>query len=114
MNHGNRQIRGLVRIAARANWRCVAALIGALAMVAGSCMAQAPGQQAATISPSSDVLILLRKHVQEYFEHFSDLTCKESVTQLVLNGSGRTIYRENSDHDYQFQTSQQNGNWKFD
>ena len=57
------------------------------------------------ISSSLEALARARKHVQEYFERFSDLTCKESVTQLVLNGSGRTIYRENSSYDYQFQTS---------
>lgn len=68
---------------------------------------------AATSAPALDALALTRKHVEEYFEQFSNLTCKESVTQLVLNSSGRTIYRENSAYDYQFETTEQNGSWKF-
>jgi hypothetical protein len=68
---------------------------------------------AAASSPALDALALTRKHVKEYFDEFSNLTCKESVTQLVLNGSGRTIYRENSAYDYQFVTSDQSGSWKF-
>jgi len=59
----------------------------------------------ATPTASLDPLTKARKHVQEYFEKFTDLTCKESVTQLVLNEGGHTIYRENSSYDYQFETS---------
>ncbi len=33
-------------------------------------------------APQIDVLARARKHVEEYFDKFSDLTCKESVTQL--------------------------------
>jgi hypothetical protein len=98
----------------RLKWWFAVALAGVFAVMAGPCAAQAPADGAAVAaSPALDALALARKHVQEYFEQFSDLTCKESVTQLVLNGSGRTIYRENSAYDYQFQTSQQNGMWKF-
>ncbi|MGH9679959.1 MAG: hypothetical protein ACRD4Y_08405, partial [Candidatus Acidiferrales bacterium] len=64
-------------------------------------------------SAAPDSMARTRKQVQEYFDQFSDLTCKESVTQLILNQSGRTIYRENSAYDYQFQTNDDNGNWKF-
>jgi len=56
-------------------------------------------------APLPEALVRARKHVQGYFDRFSDLTCKESVAQLVLNGSGHTIYRENSAFDYQFQTA---------
>ena len=56
---------------------------------------------------------LARKYVQEYFDKFSDLTCKESVTQIVLNNSGHAIYRENSAYDYQFQATSASGILKF-
>lgn len=98
----------------RTRWWRALALAAAFAVAILPCAAQAPSSDATTASsPSSDLLARVRKHVQEYFEQFSDLTCKESVTQLVLNSSGRMIYRENSSYDYQFQTSDQNGNWKF-
>ncbi|MBZ5662486.1 MAG: hypothetical protein LAO08_18950 [Acidobacteriia bacterium] len=102
-------------------WR-VLALIAACAFAAASGFAQVPetpaGGAAATTDaapapPALDTLARTRKHVQEYFDQFSNLTCKETVTQLVLNGSGRTLYRENSAYDYQFETSDQNGAWKF-
>ena len=64
-------------------------------------------------SASLDALARARKHVQEYFDKFSDLTCKESVTQIVLNGSGHAIYRENSAYDYQFQATSESGTLKF-
>jgi hypothetical protein len=96
----------------RPKWWCAVALVAAFAVLGRPCAAQNPADGVA-VSPSLDVLARTRKQVQEYFEQFSDLTCKESVTQLVLNGSGRAIYRENSAYDYQFQTSRQNGTWKF-
>jgi len=65
------------------------------------------------LTPELQALARTRERVKEYFERFSDLTCKEAVTQLVLNGSGRPIYRENSAYDYQFLTSDHNGSWKF-
>jgi hypothetical protein len=114
-------------------WRVVALFAG-LVVASGSCSAQIvetpsamvvqapagpvvsaaipPTADAAT-SPATDPLARARKQIREYFEQFSDLTCKEAVTQLVLNSSGRTIYRENSAYDYQFETSDDNGNWKF-
>ena len=64
-------------------------------------------------APVPEALVRARKHVQEYFDKFSDLTCKESVAQLVLNGSGHTIYRENSAFDYQFQTTTEGDAPKF-
>ncbi len=67
----------------------------------------------ATAAPATDPLSRARKQILDYFDKFSDMTCKETVTQLVLNRSGRTIYRENSTYDYQFQTTETNGNWKF-
>jgi hypothetical protein len=112
MNLSARKIWRSAQIATRAKWWCAVALVGALAALGGTGAAQDPAEGVG-VSPSLDALALARKHVQEYFEKFSDLTCKESVTQLVLNGSGRTIYRENSAYDYQFQTNEQNGTWKF-
>jgi hypothetical protein len=105
---------GLVRIATRPTWWCAVALVAAFAVMGGTCAAQAPpGEIAAAASPSLDALVLARKHVQEYFEKFSDLTCKESVTQIVLNNSGHAIYRENSAYDYQFEASGVSGTLKF-
>lgn len=104
--------RKSARLAHRPSWWRAAALSAAFALMGGICAAQAPADEA-TVSPPIDVLARMRKHVQDYFDQFSDLTCKESVTQLVLNASGRTIYRETSGYDYQFQTSDQNGKWKF-
>jgi hypothetical protein len=108
---------------ARCGWWRAAALLAAIVAGSGSGFAQAteaPAEgnppAAASAAPASaelDALARTRKQVQEYFEQFSNLTCKETVTQLVLNGSGRTLYRENSAYDYQFETSDQNGAWKF-
>ena len=72
-----------------------------------------PARFAADASPSLDALARARKYVQEYFDKFSDLTCKESVTQIVLNSSGHSIYRENSAYDYQFQATSASGTLKF-
>ncbi len=103
-----------VRAKTRPKWWCAAALVAAFAFLGGSCPAQAPpGEIAADASPSLDALSRARKYVQEYFDKFSDLTCKESVTQYVLNGSGRAIYRENSAYDYQFQATSVSGTLKF-
>jgi hypothetical protein len=67
----------------------------AFAVMGGTCAAQAlPGEIPAAGPPQLDALVLARKFVQEYFEKFSDLTCKESVRQIVLNNSGHAIYRE--------------------
>jgi hypothetical protein len=103
-------------------WRAVA-LVAAFAVAGSPCFAQTPPAPADGITPSPvnetpappapDPLARARKQVSEYFEQFSNLTCKEAVTQLVLNGSGRTLYRENSAYDYQFETAEQNGAWKF-
>ena len=80
----------------------------------GTCAAQAPpGEIPAAASPQLDALALARKHVEDYFEKFSDLTCKESVTQIVLNNSGHALYRENSAYDYQFEVTSANGSVKF-
>ncbi len=106
------QIRRSARTALRPAWWLAVALVAAFAAMGGVCVAQAPVENVAAV-PSLDALARARKHVQEYFDQFSDLICKESVTQLVLNGSGRTIYRENSAYDYQFQTSDRSGKWKF-
>jgi hypothetical protein len=104
------------RITARRKcWHAVS-LIAAIAVIGGNCAAQAPPGEItpeAATSPSLDALALARKHVQEYFDKFSDLTCKESVTQFVLNGSSHSIYRENSAYDYQFQASNESGTLKF-
>ena len=83
------------RVTARPQWWFAVALVVAFAFMGGPCAAQAPpGEIAAAASPSLDALVLARKHVQDYFEKFSDLTCKESVTQIVLNNSGHAIYRK--------------------
>ena len=93
----------------------VAAFV-ALGIMGAPCVAQAPpGEIVAAPSPAPemDALVRARKHVQEYFDKFSDLTCKESVSQIVLNNSGHTLYRENSSFDYQFETTSASGAFKF-
>jgi hypothetical protein len=105
---------GDIRFTARPKWWLAVAFVAVFAAMGGPCAAQAlPGEIAAVDSPSFDALARARKHVEEYFEKFSDLTCKESVTQFVLNGGGHTIYRENSAYDYQFQASSTSGTFKF-
>jgi len=95
-------------------WWCAVALVAALTVMGESCVAQAPpGELIGDAPPSLDALARARKSVQEYFDKFSDLTCKESVTQYVLNGSGHAIYRENSAYDYQFQATSASGTLKF-
>lgn len=95
-------------------WWCALALVAALANTCGTCAAQAePGEIPATGTPKLEALILARKFVQDYFEKFSDLTCKETVTQIVLNSSGHAIYRENSAYDYQFEAASVSGTLKF-
>ena len=110
------------KFAKLAAWRVAALLFGLMsASVSGLAQAPAmpadgnsqPAAAASQLSPELDLLSRTRKRVQEYFEQFSNLTCKESVTQLVLNGSGHTLYRENSAYNYQFETSDKNGSWKF-
>ncbi len=101
---------------ARLTWQCVMILLAGLALIGApkDIRAQEPAAPVADIAASAnDALSRARKQIQEYFKTFSDLTCKEAVTQLVLNGSGRTIYRENSAYNYQFQTINQNGTFKF-
>ncbi len=112
MRHSVRQTRKSSRPNTGPKWCCAVALAIAFAVACGPCAAQAPADDV-SVSHSLDVLARARQKVQEYFERFSDLTCKESVTQLVLNGSGRTIYRENAAYDYQLQTIRENGSWKF-
>jgi hypothetical protein len=102
------------RVTNRPRWWCAVALVAAFAVDAGICAAQAPpGEIPVAASPQLDALVLARKYVQDYFDKFSDLTCKESVTQIVLNNSGHSIYRENSAYDYQFQASSASGSLKF-
>lgn len=103
------------RVAARGKWWRAVALVAAFVVAGGTCAAQVqPGEiPAVDSSPSLDALARARKYVQEYFDKFSDLTCKESVTQIVLNGSGHAIYRENSAYDYQFQATSESGTLKF-
>jgi hypothetical protein len=103
------------RVTTGRKWWCAVALVAAFAVTGGTCAAQAPPGEIATVdsSPSLDALARARKHVQEYFDKFSDLTCKESVTQYVLNGSGHAIYRENSAYNYQFQATSESGTLKF-
>jgi hypothetical protein len=109
LNHGD------PRPSIRRKWLRALALVGVFAFMCGSGGAQAqPGEiKDAVASPALDALGQARKYVQEYFDKFSDLTCKESVTQYVLNGSGHAIYRENSAFDYQFQASNASGTMKF-
>ncbi|MGA7792864.1 MAG: hypothetical protein WCA19_07490 [Candidatus Acidiferrales bacterium] len=103
------------RVTPRRKWWCAVALFAAFAVTGATCVAQAPPGEIAAVdaSASLDALARARKHVQEYFDKFSDLTCKESVTQIVLNGSGHAIYRENSAYDYQFQATSESGSLKF-
>jgi hypothetical protein len=102
------------RASLRPNAWCALALVAAFAFLGGTCAAQAPPGEIAAEAPASlDALSRARKNVQEYFDKFSDLTCKESVTQYVLNGSGHAVYRENSAYDYQFQATSASGALKF-
>jgi len=75
--------------------------------------APTPVADTPTPPPEPEALVRARKHVQDYFDKFADLTCKETVTQLVLNGSGHTLYRENSAYDYQFEAAGKDGPLKF-
>jgi hypothetical protein len=103
------------RVTSRRKWWCAVALVATSAVTGATCAAQAPPGEIVAVdaSPSLDALARARKHVQEYFDKFSDLTCKESVTQVVLNGSGHAIYRENSAYNYQFQATSESGTLKF-
>ena len=103
------------RVTARRKWWCAVVLVATSAVTGGTCAAQAPPGEIVAVdaSPSLDALARARKHVQEYFDKFSDLTCKESVTQIVLNNSGHAIYRENSAYNYQFQATSESGTLKF-
>jgi hypothetical protein len=109
----------VTRYATRPKWWWLAALVVTLGVMCGTCVAQDPAGENAgdaapsDASPSLDALVRARKHVQEYFEKFSDLSCKESVTQFVLNSSGHAIYRENSSYDYQFEATGASGTLKF-
>lgn len=105
---------GVVRTTVRPGWWCALGLAAAFAVSGVPCAAQAPpGEIVVEAPPSLDALARARKNVQDYFDKFSDLTCKESVTQFVLNGSGRAIYRENSAYNYQFQATSASGSLKF-
>jgi hypothetical protein len=97
----------------RGSWRAAAALFLAFLCLDAACAAQAPRGEIAPAPPPLDALVAARKYVQEYFEKFSDLSCRESLTQFILNQSGHTLYRENSAFDYQFQASSANGPFKF-
>jgi hypothetical protein len=106
--------RAGLRTVARLKWLAAFAFAASLIAVPATCRAQtAPGEIVAADSLLPDTLARARKYVLEYFDKFSDVTCKESVTQFVLNQSGHTIYRENSAYDYQFQTTSTSGTLKF-
>lgn len=94
-------------------WWHIPVFVAALTGAAGFAAAQAPpGEIPAVASTSVEPLALARKHVQKYFENFSDLACRETVTQIVLNGSGHTLYRENSAFDYQLVATSASGSLK--
>ncbi len=104
------------KMALASPWLILALIPAIFSIVPAPCAAQAPAETStadASAANPLDPLAKARKYVQEYFDKFSDLTCKESVTQLVLNSSGRAIYRENSTFDYQFQTSGTGDTLKF-
>ena len=96
------------------SWLIALLLAATIASFSGICAAQTPPREVAGTPPTRlDALILARKYVQDYFDKFSTLTCKESVTQFLLNGSGHTLYRENSAYDYQFEATSASGSLKF-
>jgi hypothetical protein len=107
--------RGVFGPSIRCQRFCALVLLAAFVLMGRSAAAQAlPGENPhAATSSMLDPLVQARKYVQKYFDKFSDLTCKESVTQFVLNGSGHAIYRENSAYDYQFQETSSSGTLKF-
>jgi hypothetical protein len=105
-----------IQRAACGGWLRAAALLAAVLCVTGTCCGQAdPGEIPPPATPAPEIasLVPARKYVQDYFDKFSDLACKESVTQIVLNDSGHAIYRENSAYDYQLISSTESGNFKF-
>ena len=98
---------------ARPRWWTAARVAATFFLVVGVCAAQSsPGQTPAASAPLSS-LLLARKYVQDYFDKFSSLTCKESVTQFVINESGHALYRESSAYDYQFEGASAGGSFKF-
>ena len=116
MSLGNLTQKHVIQHGAWRGWLRAAAVVAAILSVSATCGAQAdPGEipPPAELAPEIASLALARKYVQDYFDRFSDLTCKESVTQIVLNDSGHQIYRENSAFDYQFISSTESGNFKF-
>ena len=104
---------GDTRRSGRAGWLRVVALAAMLVATGVKSSAQAPPGEISTAPAQLDALSLARKFVQDYFDKFSDLTCKESVTQLVLNNSGHSIYRENSAYDYQLISTSASDSLKF-
>jgi hypothetical protein len=111
-----RQFRSSCSTWASRNALGAAALAAAFLAFGGTCAAQAdPGAipPPAAAAPEIDSLARARKYVQDYFEKFSDLACKEAVTQIVLNDSGHAIYRENSSYDYQLISTSDAGDFKF-
>ena len=103
----------MVRPGMRSGWFCGIALCASFLFMSGACAAQADPGEIAPAAPQLDSLARARKYVQDYFDRFSDLTCKESVTQIVLNDSGHAIYRENSAYNYQLESSNESGSFKF-
>ena len=80
------------KFAKLAAWRVAALLFGLMsASVSGLAQAPAmpadgnsqPAAAASQLSPELDLLSRTRKRVQEYFEQFSNLTCKESVIRFT-------------------------------
>ncbi len=111
-----RQSENPITRRASRKWIRGAALAAAFLAFGGTCAAQAdPGEipPPATAAPELNSLARARKYVQEYFDKFSDLACREAVTQIVLNDSGHAIYRENSSYDYQLISTSDAGDFKF-
>lgn len=113
MSRAAKYSAGGTRRRGRAGWLRVVALAAMLVAAVVKSSAQAPPGEISTAPAQLDALSLARKFVQNYFDKFSDLTCRESVTQLVLNSSGHSIYRENSAYDYQFISTSASGSLKF-
>jgi hypothetical protein len=54
-------------------------------------------------------LLNARKLVDAFFDHASNVVCKENVSQMMIGKNNRPFYREDSVFDYQLQSANRNG-----
>ena len=83
-------------------------------LVAQSPDTPANGSAAAAANPAFEAqanatLLKARKLVDAFFEHSSNVVCKENVSQMMIGKSNKPFYREDSVFDYQLQSANRNG-----